>query len=144
MNRVSSDWENGWISLAFFLCSTRRYTTKLTARRKAGIAAKRSSDAEMRRFRNSSPAEPRKTALNRVRSRTVVTGWYCWFIMYLSRMPATAPIMYPSTLKTNHISMGLNWAFNTVVYKKAVMRGMRGWCFLKIIRKKGINIFLSF
>jgi hypothetical protein len=40
--------------------------------------------------------------------------------------------------------MGLNWAFNTVVYKKAVMRGMRGWCFLKIIRKKGINIFLSF
>ena len=123
MNRVSSDWENGWISLAFFLCSTRRYTTKLTARRKAGIAASSSSDAEMRRLRNSSPAVPRKTALNRVRRSTVVTGWYRWFIMYLSRMPATAPIVYPSTLKTNQSSMGLNWAFITVVYKKAVMRG---------------------
>ena len=144
MNRVSSDWENGWISLAFFLCSTRRYTTKLTARRKAGSAARSSSDAEMRRLRNSSPAEPRKTALNRVRSRTVVTGWYRWFIMYLSRMPATAPIMYPITLKTNHSSMGLNWAFNTVVYKKAVMRGTREPGFLKMKRKKGINIFLFF
>jgi hypothetical protein len=51
------------------------------------------------------------------------------FIMYLSRMPATAPIMYPSMLKTNHSSMGHNWGFNTVVYKKAVMRGTRGGVF---------------
>jgi hypothetical protein len=40
--------------------------------------------------------------------------------------------------------MGLNWAFNTVVYKKAVMRGTREPGFLKMKRKKGINIFLFF
>jgi hypothetical protein len=27
--------------------------------------------------------------------------------------------------------MGLNWAFNTVVYKKAVMHGTRGWGFFR-------------
>jgi hypothetical protein len=62
--------------------------------------------------------------------------------MYLSRMPATAPIMYPSTLKTNHSSMGLNWAFNTVVYKKAVMRGMRGWFFKIIKEKRNKHLFI--
>jgi hypothetical protein len=89
------------------------------------MAAKRSSGVEMQRLRNRSPAVPRKTALNKVRKRTVVTGWYRWFIMYLSRMPGTALIIYPSMLKRNQSSTGHNGPLITAVYKKAVMCGLR-------------------
>jgi hypothetical protein len=124
MNRTSSDWENGWISLAFFLCSTRKYMTKLTARRKAGIAARSSSDAVMRRLRNNRPVAPRIRPLNKGAQKYCGhhAGWYRWFIIYLSRMPETAPIMYPSTQKMNQSSIVNNRPFITTVYKKSFRR----------------------
>jgi hypothetical protein len=39
MNRVSRDWEKGWIWDVFFFCRTLRYTVKLAASRNAGIVA---------------------------------------------------------------------------------------------------------
>jgi hypothetical protein len=44
-------------------------------------------------------------------------------------------------LKMNHSSMGLNWPFITVVYKKAVICGTSRWNFLKIIKGKRKGLF---